>query len=155
SFALHHWNGTLSLFFETVEARVNRSTSLKVLDLSDDDAFNIIWDDTLDLLVKVEKEILKSGHERLNKNTMNGPLGFQYTRVEVKDAPPSTFRFFDNLAKARDQIWRDYRPTVFPAAATLPEPYPCGLPIQHLTGPFATRPSSPETLTPYMAARAN
>ncbi|GME30409.1 hypothetical protein GTA08_BOTSDO03879 [Neofusicoccum parvum] len=155
SFNLSFWSGTLELFSDVVNDRQKQySKSLKkVYNLSEDEIYSIIWEDTLRLLLKVEKAMLEPGHERLMMNRAHGILKTKGAKVE--DALPSTYRFFDELAKARDQMWRDYRPTILSATASLPEPYPRGLPIQHLTGAFKMVVPSPEHLIPYIASRAH
>lgn len=152
SFNLSFWSGTLDIFNEMVHQRQSYSKSLADL-FSDDEIYEIIWEDTLSLLIKAEKAVLQPGHERLQRNSVNSILGGRWGGKVEKELP-STYRFFDELAKARDDIWQSFRPTVLPAAASIPAPYPRGLAIQHLTGPFRMSSSSPDALTPYIAARA-
>ncbi|KAL0260231.1 hypothetical protein SLS55_003915 [Diplodia seriata] len=121
---------------------------------SEDDIYAIVWEDTLALLVKAEKAFLQPGPDRFASEDRKGVLGYSST-VDVENAGPSTYRFFDEFAKARDEIWRDFRSRSLPATALLPEPYPRGLAIQELTSSFRMRASAPEDLTPYIASRAH
>ncbi|KAF2469510.1 uncharacterized protein BDR25DRAFT_335021 [Lindgomyces ingoldianus] len=157
SYAGYHWQGTLDLFLHIVERRMQRVPTLKKdLNLSDDQVYHIVWEDTLQLLLDVEKDCLKSDNKELSRDTAQGCLGYQgYSKLKVKGDDPSTYRFFDNFAKARDDIWQEYRPTIHPSAATLPAPYPRGLPIQTLIGPFILRTASLDILAPYIASRTN
>ncbi|KAF2259416.1 hypothetical protein CC78DRAFT_537126 [Lojkania enalia] len=154
SFHVNHWDGTLNLFHEVVIRRIELSKDLKTrLNLSEEIIYDTIWRDTLCLLTSVEEQALKPDHDRLQINSVNGILG--YSEVIVKDEPLSTYRFMDDLAKARNDLWHKIRPTVFPRTASLPEPYPRGLPIQYLTGPFVVHHPCLDEVTPYIAARTN
>ncbi|KAF2795876.1 hypothetical protein K505DRAFT_272583, partial [Melanomma pulvis-pyrius CBS 109.77] len=157
SFELRHYSNSIGLFHDVVQERMSRSSGLKeTLSLSDEEIYHIVWKDTVSLLVTVEEEALKSGLERLNANSARGILNYgRKENSELKDAAPSTYQFFDNLAKARDDLWCRFRPTVHPSAATLPTPFPRGLPVQHLTEPYLLTSPSLEIYAPYLAARAS
>ncbi|KAK0609649.1 hypothetical protein DIS24_g12279 [Lasiodiplodia hormozganensis] len=120
---------------------------------SEDDIYKIIWEDTLALLIRAERAFLEPGPARWMEGNVEGVLEY-FSVTKVENASPSTYRFFDELAKARDQLWRDLRPTQKPATASLPEPYPRGLAIQNLTGNIRMRASDAEKMTPYIASRA-
>lgn len=120
---------------------------------SEDDIYTIIWEDTLALLIRAEKASLEPGPARWMHNNVEGVLLY-YDVVKVENASQSTYRFFDELAKARDQLWQDFRPTQKPATASLPEPYPRGLAIQNLTGNIRMRAPDDQEMTPYIASRA-
>lgn len=153
SFNPNHWNRTFLLFSHVTQSRMRRSKQLKeTCGFADDDIYEAIWDNTLNQLIRLEEEGLKPGHERLGINTLSGILG-SWGYSEVKNQLPSTYRFMDNLAKRRDELWRKFRPTIHPAAATLPEPYPRGLPIQHLTADFRIESPYMEAHTPYIFSR--
>jgi hypothetical protein len=157
SFDVRNWEGTFLLFEAVANERMRRSAELKTsLDISDDEVYSIIWEDTLAMIIKLEEEALKPSHERLESNGLHGVLNYARNEAEeLKDAEPSTYLFLDNLAKARDQLWRKFRPTVHPSAAALPESFPRGLPIQYLTGRWLIRNPSLTSYTPYLAGRAN
>ncbi|KAF9630094.1 hypothetical protein BFW01_g275 [Lasiodiplodia theobromae] len=143
------------LFRSVVDLRrTTFSTALeKTSRFSEDDIYRIIWEDTLALLIRAEKAFLDPGPARWMEGNVEGVLEY-YSVVKVENASPSTYRFFDELAKARDQLWRDLRPTQKPATSSLPEPYPRGLAIQNLTGNIRMRASDAQEMTPYIASRA-
>jgi hypothetical protein len=157
SFNVRSWDGTFLLFTAVVKERMRRSSELKTtLALSADDLYSIVWENTLALIIKVEEEALKPGRERLEANGLQGILNYgRKAAHELKDAEPSTYRFLDNLANARDQLWCKFRPTVHSSAAVLPAPFPRGLPIQHLTGLWLINKPSLDAFAPYLAGRAN
>lgn len=156
SFNVRFWRGSLGLFYNVVSYREEKYSKLlkEAGSFSDDDIYTILWEDTLPLLLRAEKVFLQPGHERLEKNNAAGALGIETGTYEVTNALPSTYRFFDELARERDRLWRDYRPSMHSAVAALPEPYPRGLPIECLTGLFQMRAPQPDVLTPYIASRA-
>jgi hypothetical protein len=151
------WSPILELFRIVVLARLQCSSTLKrSLILSDDELYEILWPDTIELLIGVEKAALKPGHEALSFDSPQGPLSYNYfnSHSSLGDPLPASFRFFDNLAKARDALWRKFRPSIFPVAATLPSPWPLGLPIQCMTHLFNPAVESAGSHTPFIASRA-
>ena len=151
------WSPILELFRIVVLARLQRSSALKrSLKLSDDELYEILWPDTIELLIVVERAALKPGYEALSFDSPQGPLSYNYFNSHslLGDPLPTSFRFFDNLAKARDALWRRFRSSIFPAAATLPSPWPLGLPIQCITHPFNLAVESAGNHTPFIASRA-
>ncbi|KAF1961014.1 hypothetical protein CC80DRAFT_590316 [Byssothecium circinans] len=155
SFAVHRWHGTLCLPFLVVQERLKRSSELKkTLRFSDDELYEVLWNDTLATLLALEKECLSPGRQRLNFQGLRGILNFQgNSPIPLEKEEPSTYRFLDGLAKARDELWRQFRPTVYPAVTTLPEAFPRGLPIQHLMEPYVLRLLDLESHSPYLALR--
>ena len=63
------------------------------------------------------------------------------------------YRFIDELAKERNTLWENYRPTVHPAVVTLPQPWTRGLPIQRLL-PFEIKGSGYKDGMPFVLYRA-
>ncbi|KAF2680539.1 hypothetical protein K458DRAFT_345208 [Lentithecium fluviatile CBS 122367] len=155
SFTVLNWRGTLCLFVNAVKHRIDRATELKnVLQLSDQEIYDVLWRDTLATLIAVEEKALVPGHERLNADSVGGILHYrQDAAITLENGLPSTYLFFDNLARERDGLWCKYRPTIHPAAVSLPEPFPRGLPIQYLTAPFVLDTTDLEDLAPYIASR--
>ncbi|KAF2636252.1 hypothetical protein P280DRAFT_153707 [Massarina eburnea CBS 473.64] len=155
SFAAQHWLGTLCLPFCIVQQRIKRSSELyDILEFSDKEVYDTLWKDTVETLVTLEKECLVSGRAGLNADSLQGILSYrQMTPVYLNKEKSSTYRFFDELAKARDEMWRQHRPTVYPAVTALPEPFPRGLPIQHLMEPYILQAPFFETHAPYLASR--
>ena len=120
SFYAPDWRAVLDMFGEVIKARLDRANALNSdLDISHDDIYTFLWNGTIDLLIDVEKTILEPDHAALNFYHLKGLLG---SSILLKQNLPSSLRFIDNLARARSQLWQAYRPTVFPAVATLSLP---------------------------------
>ncbi|KAF2656454.1 hypothetical protein K491DRAFT_597002 [Lophiostoma macrostomum CBS 122681] len=159
SFNLNYWTSTFRLYLETVLARMKRLPDLREANFDEDMIYRAVWVDTLRLITYIDEESLKSGHERLGLNKVGGILatGKSWYGSDTCSLPnhyTSTYRFLDQLAEARDKIWRAYRLTQHPAVTTLPDHYPRGLPIQHLTGPLFPRTKVLDKVAPYLADRA-
>ena len=139
-----------------VEARLAEAPKVqKALTLSNDELYDTLWSDTLIMLIKVEKIGLQPGHEALNLNSASGPLCYNHHGYDALKRPhPSSYRFIDNLARARDQLWREVRPTLHPSASILASPWVRGIPIQCLSGPFDVASESAQGATPFISARA-
>ncbi|KAF2745489.1 hypothetical protein M011DRAFT_406319 [Sporormia fimetaria CBS 119925] len=163
SFKAYVWVETWVLIPHVVRLRMKGSRLLeKRLDVNSQSVYDAVWEDTLRLLIDVEKIALKAGHKRMAIAPLGGILEVGRSgwrnwsdKWDIADEATSTYHFWDNLAQARDQLWREYRPTVYPAVAALPEPYPRGLPIQHLLGPFTILEPNLEQCMPYLAERAH
>ena len=131
SFQADDWLGVFLAIARVVEARLSRASGLQSQHgFTDDDMYSAVWEDTLRTLLDLEQTALASAHEGLSHKD---PYGF-LTKLWVspRHQTSATLRFFDNLARARDSLWHEYRPTVYPAAAAIPAPFPRGLPIQCL-----------------------
>ncbi|KAF2822964.1 hypothetical protein CC86DRAFT_329486 [Ophiobolus disseminans] len=157
SFHPGYWHATLSLFQYVVQERIDRSKRLKhALGLSDDEWYTILWEDTIRMLLDVEKQSHLPEYKALKADTVDGPLALGGLSRIVLDSPqPSTCKFLDNLAKLRDQYWQKLRVTISPAVSTLPKPFPRGLPIHSLIAPFQIDTSNLEVLAPYLASRTH
>jgi hypothetical protein len=144
------------LYRNVVAARLDKAMKLQqALGISDDELYETLWSDTLNMLIQVERIALQPGNEALNFNSTKGPLWYNLHSHQAIARPlASSYRFIDNLARARNGLWRELRPTFHPTAATLPTPWPSGLPIQYLSGPFAVASESAQGNTPFIAARA-
>lgn len=155
SFSPSNWEGTLSLFYSTVKERIDLSTKLKkVLNASDKDLYCSLWESTIPMLISVEEKANQEGFEKLGAKGLRGILGcVGQSMIELEQKEPSTLNFFDNLAKARDDLWRVLRPKRHPATAALPAVFPRGLAIQHLTTPWALGVQDLKNSAPYLASR--
>lgn len=144
------------LFRAVVEARLDEAPKLQqATELSDDELYDTMWFETLKMLIQVEKMALQHGNEALDFDLAKGPLCYNhYGFKPLREPLPSSYRFIDSLARARNDLWQELRPTFHPSAAILPRPWPRGLPIQCLPGPFDVASSSANDLTPFIAARA-
>jgi hypothetical protein len=144
------------LYRNVVAARLDKAMKLQqALKISDDELYETLWSDTLDMLIQVERIALQPENEALNFNSTNGPLWYNLHSYQAITRPLlSSYRFIDNLARARNRLWQELRPTFHPTAAALPTPWPAGLPIQCLSGPFTVASESAQGYTPFIAARA-
>ncbi|KAL5417684.1 hypothetical protein PMIN04_007642 [Paraphaeosphaeria minitans] len=155
SFNKLHFRGVLAMFASVVQKRMKQAGRLKKYsNMSHEDVYRVLWADTLKILLIVEERGLSPGHENLSLNTVRGVLNNQGTaNIDLKGEEPATLRFFDEFAKARDELWRKHRLFAHPATAVLPAPYPKGLPVQHLTEPYLLYLRDDHSETPYIASR--
>jgi hypothetical protein len=156
SFAAYDWKAPLMLFRDVVEARLGEAPELQhALELSDDELYNTLWSETLKMLVQVERIALQPGHEALDFDLAKGPLCYNHYGYQILKKPHrSSYRFIDNLARERNALWQELRPQFRPSASILPSPWPRGLPIQCLPGPFDVASKSAQGMTPFITARA-
>jgi hypothetical protein len=156
SFQESDWEGVLNLFRSVVEERFSTSKKLKkLLGVSDDDMFSMLWDDTIQALLAVEEKANSDSAQRLGADSMRGILdcAFQPSSVELDTKELSTYTFLDKFAEARDEYWQRLRLAVHPTVSTLPKSFIRGLPVQHLTGPWVIDAPDLEDVAPYIASR--
>lgn len=157
AFDLAQYKGVLCLFASVVRERIKHSARLKkFVKLSDEELYQILWKDTLRMLISVEEKALSPGYEKLHLDDVDGALRYDKVhtgRVDLEDEEPTTFKFLDDLAKARDEMWQKHRVSMHPAVASLPKPFPRGLPIQHLIGPYYLNVRDLHKWSPYITAR--
>jgi hypothetical protein len=155
TFNRNNFRAALGVFGSVVKERMKQAARLKsYFSMSDDEVHHILWAHTLKMLLTAEEKGMSPGHEDLSLNTMRGILNYTgFACVDLEDEEPATFRFLDELAKARDELWRKYRLSVHPATATLPAAFPRGLPVQHLIEPYVSCPHNADRWTPYIASR--
>lgn len=153
SFQRHHLSGIFSIFDGVVRERMSQAKRLKKHTvISDEELYQTLWKDLPELLVTIEEKGLASGFERLDLDTTRGILGGRSVQV-LTNEETSTYRFLDELAKARDALWRKHRLSVYPAVAALPNAFPRGLAVQDLLGSFELSVHDLHKNTPYIAAR--
>ena len=156
SFSTLDWVVCFQLLFSVVKHRVAKAGILKdALNLSEDQLYEVLWVGTLALLLEVERIAIREGNERLELGGPHGPVCIDgcYS-MDVEPALPSTFRFVDELAKARNDIWTKLRRDRIPATIMIKPPWPRGLPLQCLIGPFNVCNRSAFGKIPYIASRA-
>ncbi|KAM0694872.1 hypothetical protein Q7P36_005228 [Cladosporium allicinum] len=157
SFYVNHWVEVQHLFVDIVECRLNRVKHLQSrLGVSDDEIYDIVWKHTLESLLAAERLGIDEKNEALQFTDMRGPLAvweMWANELEVKDPSLSTLRFIDELAKQRDQLWEEHRPSVHPGVAALQSPWPRGLPVQALLQVDIDAELS-HTLLPFIRQRA-
>ncbi|OAL00861.1 hypothetical protein IQ06DRAFT_293041 [Phaeosphaeriaceae sp. SRC1lsM3a] len=155
SFTEGTWQGVLGIFQRIVRERINKTAKLKrVFEASDDDIYDALWKHTIEMLLSVEQKAHRPENKRLNAHSPRGPLDcVNGSHNDLKTKDPAIYRFFDNLAVARDEFWQKLRPGFHSAVVTLPKPFPRGLPLQTLTSPWVLDAQHCETLAPYLAQR--
>ncbi len=155
SFNNGDWWEAIDIVYRAVDERMNLSLQLKNdLNLSDEEIYRILWEPTIHMLISLETKANQEGHERLNVRRVRGFIAFSiYVDVALKPKTSSVIVFLDNLAKARDDLWRTLRPTVYPTAAALPAIYPRGLAVQNLVSPWFLDVQDLETFAPFLASR--
>lgn len=153
SFYLPDWSPSIELFSGVVVERLERCAFLKkILKLNDDQVYETVWSNTLQLANQIEKTGLKEGFERLQ---LKNPMGILTSiSQKLKYQAPWTFKFIDNLAKERDTLWKEFRQTQHPAVTVLPSCFPRGLPIQCFNGVINVAVATAHNLTPFIMSRA-
>jgi hypothetical protein len=141
SFAASDWQGIFGLFYDVVKQRIDLTPRLKkLLGSSDDELYSCLWKSTVLMLVEIEERANKEGNEGLGCNLLRGVTAYHYygypSLIELSVNDRSTYMFLDKLAQARDLLWSRLRRSAHPAVTTLPEPFPRGHTIQHLTAPW-------------------
>ncbi|KAI1141733.1 hypothetical protein F5Y05DRAFT_423433 [Hypoxylon sp. FL0543] len=115
--------------------------------LTNDEIYNAVWKQSIDMLLGFERFNLEDDHRRLCFNVLKGPLMGQ----QSTDSPKAHLaKFLDELGKSRDGLWQEYRSRRCPELANIGAPWPRGLPIQYLT---PTLPSAWKNM-PYLESRA-
>ena len=154
SFHRWDWESSLALFTSVVRARISRSAIFQEkLKLSVEELYEIVWKDTLAMLLKAESIGLSEDYNDLGFNETGGVISDMGT-VRRKELDQASARFFDDLAQARNTLWVEKRALDDPATTTLPEPWPRGLPIQDLVPLHADDPWDNNLSFPYLMERA-
>ncbi|KAJ9630590.1 hypothetical protein H2203_001113 [Taxawa tesnikishii (nom. ined.)] len=133
------WQAVFGLFKAVVHTRLRRYPRLEKI-FSNDACYDSIWKPTVEALISAEEFGLKEENEKLRFNSLNGVLAYHdpssvhYDYEVVSEASAPTYcHFLNDLAIRRDQLWERRRPLSSPAVTSLPEPWPRGLAVQHLT----------------------
>ncbi|KAI1089816.1 hypothetical protein F5B19DRAFT_355120 [Rostrohypoxylon terebratum] len=91
--------------------------------LSDDEVYSHVWEPSIDMLVNVERLLLKREDEYHSLNEFKLPRW---------NLPLHVRKFLDTLGQSRDKLWQEHRAEKNPIICELEAPWPRGLPIQHL-----------------------
>lgn len=131
SFSRSDWKGFSQLFVSVVSRRAELVCRLQeTILLSDEDVYDTVWVGTLDLHINVKRRIMTVESELPNHFSM-----YESTVVDLFCPPEflikANLRFLDNLARARNQLWIEYRQAQNRACVMTPEPFPSGFPIQN------------------------
>ena len=153
SFYPADWNSVIGLFGVVTHLRIERSRSVqKSLGLSDDEVYNSLWSDTLNMLLSAERTLLQN--ERLPAGSrLSGPLQRGGQSFQMGELRGATSRFLDDLARLRNALWEAHRRTTHPAVVVLPLPFTKGLPIQYLV-PFEINSSDRAVNMPFLMSLA-
>jgi hypothetical protein len=116
--------------------------------LSDDEIYDIVWLPTIDMLIEVERIAIEEDNSRLGFERQGGMLE-RFTPRKLRD---HAWKFLDNLAKARNELWRQKRVARCPAVLTLADPWPKGLPVHALCPLDSFEDTTPKL--PYVLSRA-
>ncbi|KAK0704856.1 hypothetical protein B0H67DRAFT_649257 [Lasiosphaeris hirsuta] len=147
-FAAHMWYDVKKLASNVVARRFRFINAFQSENgLSDEEVYDLVWQSTLDMLVKAEKFALQEEHERLCFAQLQGPLSCSIP----ENSQAHVWKFLDNLARARDELWQQERIRRRPSVSTLGFPWPKGLPAHFLCN-LRFRDTSPSL--PYVLARA-
>lgn len=133
-FYANHWSEVQRLLVDIVQVRLDSTKRLhKLLGMSEDQVFAVVWNDTLSSLLKAEKLGLDERNQSLQYHELDGPLAVWGTgEIMVRDPSIASLRFVNELAAQRHELWRQHRSTVHPAVTALQAPWTQGLPIQAL-----------------------
>jgi hypothetical protein len=158
SFAATDWQNIFGLFYDVVKQRIDLTPRLKkLLGSSDDELYSCLWTSTVPMLVEIEERANEEGNEGLKGNLLRGVTAYHYYGypylIELSINDHSTYTFLDKLGQARDHLWSKLRRFAHPAITTLPEPFPRGLPIQHLTAPWKLNVQKLEKICPFISQR--
>jgi len=129
SFYVTHWSVVQHLFADIVETRIKNLRPR--LGLSEGEARSIVWEPTLDALLRAEKLGIDDRNQALQFSDIHGPL-FVWRDVDIENPDPSALWFLNELAVRRDALWQEHRRSVRPSVMTLEAPWPRGLPVQAL-----------------------
>ncbi|KAM7189663.1 hypothetical protein V8F33_009911 [Rhypophila sp. PSN 637] len=98
--------------------------------LHDETMGSIVWEPTITMLLEVEAFALQDSHIQHNFCHPAGIVGSD--QVEAEKMRPHVWKFFDELAMARNRLWADVRAMRCPKVLDLPEIWPSGLPTHFL-----------------------
>ncbi|ETS84391.1 hypothetical protein PFICI_02416 [Pestalotiopsis fici W106-1] len=129
-FQLYHWSSVTNLLPNVLQERIRRTQTLQNhYKFSDGDIMHHIWEPTMEFLLKSERFLLQEQNKELRLNSSCGPFKSQWS---VETPSSCTGMFLDEIAQRRDELWRDFRPTIHPATTDISGPWPRGLPVQNL-----------------------
>jgi hypothetical protein len=150
------WTSVINLFQRVVKKRMELAADLqKEMEASHKDIYYVLWEDTVTTLISAEKTLNEEDHERLHANTFAGVMAAKFgpTGASLESDEKATWMFFDNLTRARNQLWERLRLSRYPDVLTLPQPFPRGLPVQHLIEPWCPEVVNLQELAPYIFSR--
>ena len=149
SFQLSDWEGCLQLIYHVINQRMSPCGELQkqLQNFNEQEIYEAVWIDTLDLALRIEKLSLEPGYESLSHTKPPSPF-------LASKSSPASYRFIDDLAIGRDALWRQYRVSKHPTVTVLPRCMPQGLPIQCLALSKDLAVEEATGLTPFIHSRA-
>ncbi|KAH6644254.1 hypothetical protein C7974DRAFT_349019 [Boeremia exigua] len=157
SFRSHEWRQTLGLLARIVKKRVELSAEVtRKGTVSGQDLYQDLWEDTIEMLLRAERLVNDEEYTRLDARSTCGFItSWQYVFSVITSDVRATdvWRFIDNLAKARNDLWTELRPARYPEVLTLPDPLPRGLPLQSLLSACTAQSVELHEVLPYIFSR--
>ncbi|KAF2625650.1 hypothetical protein BU25DRAFT_108276 [Macroventuria anomochaeta] len=153
SFRSNDWLQTIDVFMRVVKERVVLSANMKKeIGAEDEDLYYALWEDTITMLVRAERLANHEDYEKLGANTIV-TFNLVFPGIKPRTLERSTWKFIDNLAKVRDDLWKELRPAKYPDVLSLPDPFPRGLAVQQLLAGWTPNVADLYELAPYIASR--
>ena len=159
AFNASDWSSIRSIYGYVVEKRLELASLLQNRhNISRDIIYDKVWKGTIATLVKIERIACQPEYGGLQFNSPSGLLSQSRPSSNLpfrkSTYSETSYLFLDNLARARDELWREIRPLSHPAVASLQRPWTRGLPIQCLLIPFNVDTTRARGFTPYLSSRA-
>ena len=140
SFIITDAAGARSLIQPVILERMRRIDQLQEhLGLDTAAVSALVWDDTVQLLIRIEETCMQPDFRRLHFYNLAGPLAKEVddqllTSDAVKIRSEAGFSFVEKHFVARDALWKQHRLSLNPAVAKLPQGLPKGLPLHLAPG---------------------
>lgn len=159
AFNASDWSAIKNIYHYVIERRLDMANSLQDRhNVFGDILYDKVWKGTLATLLKIERIACQPENGGLLFNYPVGPLSQSRTSSNLPSRTSAyseaSYLFLDNLARTRDELWREIRPLSYPAVTSLQRPWPRGLPIQYLLIPFNVNTTRAQGFTPYLSSRA-
>lgn len=135
SFSVQNTAGARLLVRPVVVERMRRIDQLQThLGLDTNAISELVWDETVDLLIRIEKACMEPDYRRLAMYHIAGPLGTElepsfFATDALRIRSMAGLSFVEKLFVARDALWKQHRISLNPAVARLPRGIPQGLPL--------------------------
>ncbi|GAC74502.1 hypothetical protein PANT_12c00001 [Moesziomyces antarcticus T-34] len=161
SFRARDFRRCTSLMREVVIERMRRIELLQArLGVSVEEVSAIVWDDTVDLLIRVEATCIDPAYRRLELCTILGPLvlgvdDYLLSSRDVCIRSKSGLSFVEKLYAARNTLWESHRTAFEPSVMDLPLGLPRGLPLHAAPGIWNLRLVLPQATDSALLKRAH
>ncbi|KAJ4359005.1 hypothetical protein N0V95_002540 [Ascochyta clinopodiicola] len=156
SFQSSSWHETVQILTHVIKVRIRLSMDMeKSMNVPHQEIYYALWEDTITTLIRAETLANQEENEKLGANTISGIIVGKtaFADIGLDNNSRATWKFLDNLARARNDLWKDLRPAMYPDVLTLPEPFPRGLPVQHLLACWTPNTADLCELAPYVFSR--